>query len=144
LVKARARVSEAETGSIQQPGNAGVSKQGEASTETHKRPRSEGSTHTETVTAPKRTRDSSEPGTCKEALTNMKINIFRETYPEDKLAEDDHNCIQEELGRVLRGTSIGELPTLKSYRPEEGAYIYICAPTNNLVKGYSELLTITG
>jgi hypothetical protein len=28
-----------------------------------------------------------------EALTNIKISIFRETYPEDKLTEDDQNCI---------------------------------------------------
>jgi hypothetical protein len=39
-------------------------------------------------------------GTYKEALTNIKTAIFRETYPEDKLMEDDQNCILEELGRV--------------------------------------------
>jgi hypothetical protein len=46
------------------------------------------------------------------ALTNIKI--FRETYPEDKLTDDDQNCILEVLGRVLHGTLIGELPHLKS------------------------------
>jgi hypothetical protein len=44
------------------------------------------------------------PGTYKEAPTNIKIAIFRETYPEDKLNEDDQNYILEELGRVLRRT----------------------------------------
>jgi hypothetical protein len=49
----------------------------------------------------KRLRDCSGPGTYKEALTNRKIAIFKETHPEDKLTEEDQNCILEELGRVL-------------------------------------------
>jgi hypothetical protein len=65
------------------------------------------------------------PGTYKEALTNIKIAIFMETYPEDKLNEDDQNYILEELGRVLRKTPIRD--HLKSYRQEGGALIYICA-----------------
>jgi hypothetical protein len=52
----------------------------------------------------------SEPGTYKEALTNIKIAIFKETYPEDKLNEDDQTYILEELGKVLHRTPIGELP----------------------------------
>jgi hypothetical protein len=55
----------------------------------------------------------------KEALTNIKIVIFKETYPEDKLTEDQNNIL-EELGRVLSGTPIGELPHLRSYRLEGG------------------------
>jgi hypothetical protein len=122
LKKASARASEAGTGGIQQPGNVGAPKQGETSTETFQRPRSEGSTPTETARSPKKKpRDSSGSGTYKETLTNIKIAIFRETYPEDKLTEDDQNCILDELGRVLRGTPIGELPHLKSYRLEGGA-----------------------
>jgi hypothetical protein len=62
---------------------------------------------------PKRLSDSSGPGTYKEALTNIKIAIFKETYPEDKLTEDEQDSILEEMGRVLRGTTIGELPHLK-------------------------------
>jgi hypothetical protein len=61
-----------------------------------------------------------------EAMTNIKIAIFRETYPEDKLTEEDQNYILEELGRVLRRTPTGELPHLKSYRLEGGAFIRIC------------------
>jgi hypothetical protein len=53
--------------------------------------------------------------------------IFREIYPEDKLTEDDKNCILEILGEVLCGTPIGELPHMKSYRLEGGALICICA-----------------
>jgi hypothetical protein len=77
------------------------------------------------------------PVTYKETLTNIKIDIFRETYPEDKLIEDDQNCILEVPGRVLHGTPIGELPHLKSYRLEGGPliYIYIYALTNSLVSG---------
>jgi hypothetical protein len=53
-------------------------------------------------------------GTYKEAGPNIKIAIFRETYPEDKLNEEDQNYILEEVGRVLRRTPTGELPHLKS------------------------------
>jgi hypothetical protein len=67
------------------------------------------------------------PGTYKEALTNIKIAIFRKTYPEDKLTEDEQNCVLEVMGEVLRGTPIGELPHLKSYRLQGGALIYLCA-----------------
>jgi hypothetical protein len=72
----------------------------------------------------------------------MKIVIFEETSPADKLTEHDQDSILEELGRVLRGTP-KELPHLKSYRLEGGAliYIYIYAPTNSLVHGS---LTIRG
>jgi predicted RNase H-like HicB family nuclease len=103
----------------------GVHKQGETLTETLKRLRLEGSTPTEMARPPKRPRDFSGPGTYKEALTNIKIAILKETYPEDKLIEDDLSSILEELGRVLRGTPIGELPHLKSYRLEGAAIIYI-------------------
>jgi hypothetical protein len=72
-------------------------------------------------------RDSKGPGTYKEALASTKVAIFRETYPEDKLREDDQNSILEVLGEVLRRTPIGELPHLKFYRLEGGAFIYICA-----------------
>jgi hypothetical protein len=93
LKKASARASEAGNGGIQQPWNVDVPKQGETSTGTLKRPRSESNTPTETARSPKRTRDFSGPGTYKEALTNINIAIFRETYPEDKLMEDNQNCI---------------------------------------------------
>jgi hypothetical protein len=133
LKKVKARASKAETWGIQQPGNARAPKQGETSAETPKRPRSEGSTPIEMARPPKRPRDSSGPGYYKEALTNIKIAIFKETYSEDKLREDVQESNLEELGRVLRGTPT-ELPHLKSYRLEGGAhththiyiYIYIC------------------
>jgi hypothetical protein len=69
--------------------NASAPKQGETSTKTSKRPRSEGSNPIEMARSPKRPRDSSGPGTYKEALTNIKIAIFRLTYPEDKLTDDN-------------------------------------------------------
>jgi hypothetical protein len=68
--------------------------------------------------APKRPRDSKGPETYKEALANIKIAIFRKTYPEDKLTEDGQNSILKVLGEVLRRTPIGELPHLRSYRLE--------------------------
>jgi hypothetical protein len=68
LKKAKARASEVETGGIQQRGNASAPKQGETSTKTPKRPKSEGSTPTEMARAPKRPRDFSGPGTYKEGL----------------------------------------------------------------------------
>jgi hypothetical protein len=92
-------------------------------------PRSEGSSPIETARPPKRPRDFSQQGNYNEALTNIKLAIFKETYPEDKLTENDQENILEDLGRVLRGTPIGELPHLKSYRLEKDVliYIYICA-----------------
>jgi hypothetical protein len=126
LKEARARASEAGTRGIQQPGNAGTPKQGGTSTETIRRPRSEGRTPTETARAPKRPTDFRGPEIYKEALTSTKIAVFRETYPEDKQTENDQNFILKKLGRVLRGTPI-ELPRPRSYRLEEDAHIYICA-----------------
>jgi hypothetical protein len=126
--RARATANKVETGSIQQPGNAGTPKQGETLTENFKRPMSEGSNPTaETASSPKRPRDSSGPGTYKETLTNIRVAIFKETYPEGKITEDDQNYILEELGRVFRATPKGELPLLQSYRLEGGALIYMCA-----------------
>jgi hypothetical protein len=66
------------------------------------------------IRTPKRPRDFKGPGTYAEALTNIKITIFRETYPEDKLTEDDQDSILENLGEVLRRTPKEELPHLKS------------------------------
>jgi hypothetical protein len=103
LKKARARASEAGTGGIQQPANVSTSKQGETTTKTLKSPRSEGSIPTETARAPKRPRDSKGPGTYMEALTIIKVAIFRETYPEDKLTEDNQNSILEVQGRCCVG-----------------------------------------
>jgi hypothetical protein len=75
---------------------------------------------------PKRPRDFSVPGTYKEALTNIKIVIFKESYPEDKINDDDQKYILEELGKLLRRTPL-ELPHPKPYSLEGGALIYICA-----------------
>jgi hypothetical protein len=52
-------------------------------------PRSEDSTPTKTTRPPKRPRDSTGPGIYKEALTNIKMVVFKETYLEDILTEDD-------------------------------------------------------
>jgi hypothetical protein len=60
LKKAKARASEADTGGIQQPGNASMLKQGKTSTETPKKPRSEDNTATKTGTHPKWLRESME------------------------------------------------------------------------------------
>jgi hypothetical protein len=59
-------------------------------------------------------------------MTHIKIATFKETYHEDKLMEDEQESILEEVGRVLHGTPIEEVPHLKSYRLEGGALIYIC------------------
>jgi hypothetical protein len=73
----------------------------------------------------KRPRDFKGPGTYTQALTNIKIAIFKETYPEEKLTEDDQDSILEILGGVLRRTPKEELPHLNSYRLM-GALIYAC------------------
>jgi hypothetical protein len=61
----------------------------ETLTGTSKRQRSEGSTSVEEIRPPERPKDSSRPGTYKEALTNIQIGIFKEYYPENKMTEDD-------------------------------------------------------
>jgi hypothetical protein len=58
----------------------------------------------------KETRGLSGPGKFMEALTNLKIAIFEETYPEEKLNEEDQNYIMEELTKVLHRAPIGEIP----------------------------------
>jgi hypothetical protein len=120
----KAKASQAGTGGTQEPGNGGKPEQGETPTGASKRPRPEGSTPMERVNTPKRPRDSRGPGTYREALTDTKIAIFKENYPEDKLTEEELNSILEELGRVLHGTPKGELPHLMSFRLEAGAIMY--------------------
>jgi hypothetical protein len=84
----------------------------------------EGHTSPEMVRDPKRPKDDKGLGTYKEALTNFKITIFWETYPEDRITEDDRDSILEIVGQALRRTPLEELPRLKSYRLEGGALIY--------------------
>jgi hypothetical protein len=91
--------------------------------------RSEDSSPVEMVRPPKRLWNSSGPGNYKEALTNINIDIFKETYPEDKLTEQDQEIILVELGRVWHGTPIGELSHLQSCTLKGGALIYMCRPT---------------
>jgi hypothetical protein len=66
----------------------------------------------------------------------MKVAIFKDTYPEDKVTENDQDCIMKGMGKMLRRTPIGELPHLKSNRLE--------VPTISLVSGSLKLLTIIG
>jgi hypothetical protein len=69
-------------------------------------------------------------------LTNIKIDIFMETYP-DKLTEGNLNCTLEELGGVLRGT-----PYLKPYRLEGGALTYIVTDLINASTGHNYVNTV--
>jgi hypothetical protein len=86
--------------------------------------------------APKRPRDCSRAGSYKEALTNIKIAIFRETYPEDKLTEEDQNYILEELGRVLHRTQNWRTTTPKVLQGRGSeAHLSIYVPTDSLDNG---------
>jgi hypothetical protein len=116
-----------ELGGIWQLGNLGMHKQEEPPASTYKRPRTKGSNPMERVRAQKRPTHSSGPRTHKEALANMKIAIFKENYPEDKLTEEDQGHILEELERVFCRTLKGELPHLRSFRLEGGALMYVYA-----------------
>jgi hypothetical protein len=120
LKKAKAEASVARTGGTQQPGHAHSYKKGETPTGTPKRPRME--VNPPTV----RSQPQKGPGTYKEALTSFKVAIFRETYSEDKITEEDRDSILEILGEALHRTPLEELPRLKSYRLEGGALIYTC------------------
>jgi hypothetical protein len=103
LRKSRIGDSEAITGGSQQPGNASRPNLGETSIETAKRPRSEGSTPTGVAIEPKRSRDLRGPGNYTGALTNTKMAIFKELYPEDKLNEDDQKFIVMYLKKCCVG-----------------------------------------
>jgi hypothetical protein len=98
-------------------------------TETPKRPRSE------TARPPKRPREPSGPGYYKEVLTNIKIAIFKETYPEDKLTKQDQESILEELERLLRGTPTGELPHLNPTDQQSGQWLMRSIDTYRLGSG---------
>jgi hypothetical protein len=121
----KASASQAGTRSTQQVRNVGMSKLGETLTGTSKRPRSDGSNPVERARPSKRPKDSSGPGTYeyKEVLTNIKIAISKENYPEDKLTEDDQDQILKELGSVFHGTPKGTLPHLRSFRLEGDTFI---------------------
>jgi hypothetical protein len=77
LKKAKARTGEAGTGGIQQSGAAGLTGQLETLTENPKRPRSGGSTPSETVRPPKGPREWKGPGNYKEALTGRRVAIIK-------------------------------------------------------------------
>jgi hypothetical protein len=76
-------------------------------------------------------------------LTNIRITIFRQTYPENNITEDDQNYILEELGRVLRGDPVRELPHLKSYTLERGtdwdSHIIIKVTSYIIITGLSQV-----
>jgi hypothetical protein len=91
------------------------------------RPRTEGSTPIKEVNPPKRPRDLMGPGTYREALTNVKIAILKENYPEDKLSEEDQDLILAEIVRVFRMTPRDRLLQFRSYRLERGMLIHVCA-----------------
>jgi hypothetical protein len=57
----------------------------------------------------------------------MRVAIFKDAFPEEKVTIIDQDCILAELGKVLRRTQLEELPHLKSYRLEGGAQLYTCA-----------------
>jgi hypothetical protein len=57
----------------------------------------------------------------------MRVAIFKDAFPEEKVTINDQDCILAELGKVLRRTPLGELPHLNSYKLEGGALIYTCA-----------------
>jgi hypothetical protein len=131
LKKAKARSDMAGTGGIQQPRTAGMTGQVETLTETPKLPRSGGSTTSETVRHPKRPRVWKGPGDYKEALTGMRVAIFKDTIPEKKVTIHDQDSILAEMGKVLRKIPLGELPHLKSDTGGRriNIQVHLCRPT---------------
>jgi hypothetical protein len=60
-----------------------------------------------------------------EAVSNNKIAILKENYPENKLTEDDQNHIVKELGKMFRRTLKEELPHLMFIWLGGGTLIYV-------------------
>jgi hypothetical protein len=54
-------------------------------------------------------------------MTNIKIAVFNENHPDDKLTENNQDQILDELGRVFCGTPKEELPYLRALRLEGDA-----------------------
>jgi hypothetical protein len=59
-------------------------------------------------------------------LTNVRIAILKDDYPEAKLSEKEQDLIPAEIAGAFRTTPKERLPRLRSYRLEGGALIYVC------------------
>jgi hypothetical protein len=59
------------------------------------------------------------------AVTNIKISMFKENYPENKLIENDRDRILYKLESGFRGTP-KELPHLRFFRLEVDPLMYAC------------------
>jgi hypothetical protein len=112
-------------------------------TRTSKRPRHKCRTLTEKVRPQKRPRASKGSEIYWEVMTDVKIPILKENYPEKKPTEDEKDPILKELGRVCCGTPKGKLPHLKVIQAGE-RHAHACVLINSLVNGITAPLTFTG
>jgi hypothetical protein len=120
----KARASQAGPGGTQQPGTIGMPKSGETLTRNTTRPRPEGSTPTKRVRPPKRPRECSGPGTYKEALTNIRIAIFKENHPENTLTENEQDHILE-AGKGVSWNSKRTTATPEVLQAGGGTLMYV-------------------
>jgi len=64
--------------------------------------------------------------TSREALTNVRIAILKENYPEDKLSKKDYELILAEIAGAFQTTPKEGQSQLRSYRLEGGTLLYVC------------------
>jgi hypothetical protein len=61
-----------------------------------------------------------------EALTKIKIAIFKVNHPENKPTKGNQDLILHELGMVSCSIPDGELPQVRSFRLETDILICVC------------------
>jgi hypothetical protein len=59
-------------------------------------------------------------------LTNVKIAILKENYPEDKLSGEEQDLIMAETAGAFLSTPRERRLRIRSYRLESGTLIYVC------------------
>jgi hypothetical protein len=64
--------------------------------------------------------------TSREALTNVRITILKENYPEDKLSKKDCELILAETAGTFQTTRKEGQSQLRSCRLERGTLMYVC------------------
>jgi hypothetical protein len=121
-----AGASQDSTGGIQQLRHVAIPKTEGPHIKTPKWPKSDGSTPTDTVNSSKKPKGFTGPGIYREALTNVRIAILKENYPQDRLSKEDQVLILAKTTGILNNTQ-GRTPATQILQTGRGALMYVCA-----------------
>jgi hypothetical protein len=126
-----AGATQGSTGGIQQLRHVAI-----PHTKTPKWPKSDGSTPIDTVNSSKKPKGFTGPGIYREALTNVRIAILKENYPQDRLSKEDQELILAKTMGILNNTQ-GRTPATQILQTGRGALMYVCAdqwPCESLIQ----------